>query len=174
MDDSADRTAATPAPEIVVGVDGSSGSMAALAHALTDASRRGARVRAVTVFQRPEYWAESYGLPEPPTIAELTLRGENGLRSTLAQVRRDLGPAEAAVPVDVTAVPGAPARVLVDQAQDADELVVGHRGRGGFAGALLGSVSLQCVLHAPCRVTVVRPPRERDAGRAAEAESAAT
>jgi nucleotide-binding universal stress UspA family protein len=54
-------------------------------------------------------------------------------------------------------LPGAPAAVLVEQAQGADLLVVGNRGRGGLASALLGSVSLHCVLHAPCPITIVRP-----------------
>jgi nucleotide-binding universal stress UspA family protein len=44
----------------------------------------------------------------------------------------------------------------VDQSRDADLLVVGHRGRGGFGSAVLGSVGLQCVLHATVPVTVVR------------------
>jgi nucleotide-binding universal stress UspA family protein len=47
--------------------------------------------------------------------------------------------------------------VLIEQAQAADLLVVGHRGRGGLASALLGSVGLHCVLHAACPVIIVRP-----------------
>jgi nucleotide-binding universal stress UspA family protein len=47
--------------------------------------------------------------------------------------------------------------VLIDMSGEVDVLVLGHRGRGGFASMLLGSVSLQCVLHARCPVIVVRP-----------------
>jgi nucleotide-binding universal stress UspA family protein len=67
------------------------------------------------------------------------------------------GAAAARVDVRVRAVPGPPAAMLIEQSRGADLLVVGHRGRGGFASATLGSVSLQCVLHAACPVTVVRP-----------------
>jgi nucleotide-binding universal stress UspA family protein len=61
------------------------------------------------------------------------------------------------VPVTVDAVNGSPAEVLLWASQDADLLVLGHRGRGGFSSVLLGSVGLQCVLRAVCAVTIVRP-----------------
>jgi nucleotide-binding universal stress UspA family protein len=61
------------------------------------------------------------------------------------------------VPLRVRALPGAASEVLTEQARGADLLVVGHRGRGGFASAMLGSVGLHSVLNAPCPVTVVRP-----------------
>jgi nucleotide-binding universal stress UspA family protein len=51
---------------------------------------------------------------------------------------------------------GAPAGVLVDVSHEASLLVVGSRGRGGFAGLLLGSVAQHCVQHAACPVVVVR------------------
>jgi nucleotide-binding universal stress UspA family protein len=66
-------------------------------------------------------------------------------------------PALAAVPVELHEVEGRAAEVLIEQSRGADVLVVGHRGRGGFASAMLGSVGLQCVLHAQCPVTVIRP-----------------
>jgi nucleotide-binding universal stress UspA family protein len=71
--------------------------------------------------------------------------------------------------VDVRVVPGSAGQVLLDQAADADLLVVGHRGRGGIASACLGSVGLQCVLHGACPVVVVR----LTAAPAARAEVAA-
>jgi nucleotide-binding universal stress UspA family protein len=66
-------------------------------------------------------------------------------------------PALAAVPVELHELEGKLAEVLNKQARGAGLLVVGHRGRGGVASALLGSVSLECVLHAECPVTVIRP-----------------
>jgi nucleotide-binding universal stress UspA family protein len=62
--------------------------------------------------------------------------------------------------VDVERVTGEgqAAHVLLEQARDADLLVVGSRGRGGFTGLLLGSVSQQVAHHAPCPVVVVHEP----------------
>ena len=57
---------------------------------------------------------------------------------------------------------GPPAKVLLESAKDADLLVIGSRGRGGFASAVLGSVSLACVLHARCPVLVFRGKEDDD------------
>ena len=62
-----------------------------------------------------------------------------------------------APPVDIVVAAGPAAGVLIDMSGEVDVLVVGHRGRGGFASMLLGSVGLQSVLHAHCPVIVVRP-----------------
>ncbi|GAA4547429.1 universal stress protein [Pseudonocardia xishanensis] len=140
---------------IVVGVDGSPESRAALNHALETAARQDAALRVVMAVQTPDYSPE-FDCGPPPTPAETTETVERGLRSAVAEARTVVGPLAAAVPVDVEAVFGAPAKALVRAAADADELVVGHRGRGAVAGAVLGSVGRYCVAHAPCTVTVVR------------------
>jgi nucleotide-binding universal stress UspA family protein len=58
--------------------------------------------------------------------------------------------------VEVISSPSGPARALIETAKGADLLVVGSRGRGSVRGLLLGSVSQQCVHHAPCPVVVTR------------------
>ncbi len=139
---------------IVVGVDGSQDSAAALHFALEEAALRGATVRVVRAFDPPESLAIWQGLVEPPSLEAVAARLEDLTRETVDAVT---GKPETAadVPVEVRAIRGEPGKVLVDQARDADMLVLGHRGHGAFAGITLGSVGLRCVLHAPCPVTIV-------------------
>lgn len=140
---------------VVVGVDGSAESLAALSHAMEQAARRGTGVRIVSAFLPPQYWPSAYGLSAPPTVAEV----KADLRTIASRMVEQVVAAQDAlvsVPVELHEVSGSPAKVLIEQARGADLLVVGHRGRGGFASVLLGSVGLHCVLHAPCPVTVVR------------------
>ncbi len=139
---------------IVVGVDGSDGSRAALEFAMEEAARRGSGVRVVWAIPETGYWAAAYGMT-PALIGELGKDLEKAGRTMADAVVADRGDALAGVPVEVLAVPGPAASVLVGQAAEADLLVVGHRGRGELRSMLLGSVGLQCVLHAPGPVTVV-------------------
>ena len=143
-------------PRVVVGIDGSTESRAALRFALEDAARRGQDLQVVSVLLPPQYWPEAYGVAGPPTIVarkgDLRAAAHRLLDEVVAE-RPDL----AAVRVELHELEGQPAAVLIDQSRDADVLVIGHRGLGGFASALLGSVGLQCVLHARCPLVVVRP-----------------
>jgi nucleotide-binding universal stress UspA family protein len=145
---------------VAVGVDGSAESLAALSHAVEQAARRGTGVRVVSAFLPPQYWPNAYGLSAPPTIEEV----KADLRMIASRMVEQVVAAQdalASVPVELHEVSGWPAKVLIEQTRGADLLVVGHRGRGGFASALLGSVGLHCVLHAQCPVTVVRARTRR-------------
>ena len=134
---------------IVVGVDGSDQSKAALRWAVEEARLRGASVRAVYAWSAPYVPVPGAVLTEH-NLEELRLQGERMLEAMNEEVDSK------GVEVERTSVEGGPARVLVEAAKDADLLVVGSRGRGGFAGLLLGSVSQQCAHHASCPVVIVR------------------
>lgn len=145
---------------VVVGVDGSAGGRAALAFALRDAARRDAAVEVVIAYAIPEYSPALYGLPAVVIAPPEQVR--DAARRQATQVAEEVvaelvGELPRRPPVTVTAVAGAAAPALIAAARDADLLVVGSRGHGAFAGMLLGSVGLQCALHATCPVTVVHP-----------------
>ena len=149
-------------PRVVVAVDGSAGSRAALLFGLEDAARRGVPVEAVIAYRPPDLWAEFdvLGQREHDRLSE-RVRAEMAarVRALTDEVVRELPPP---VPeVSVRAVMGTAADVLVRESRGADLLVVGSRGHGGFASMLLGSTSIQCALHATCPVTVVHSPEER-------------
>lgn len=135
---------------IVVGVDGSEGSRAALRWAVEEARLRGAALLAVTVWQYPAMTTmPAFGvLPPSDQLNEEA-------RTHLTQVLREEGALSDGLKVleGVSQGPAAPA--LLEAATDADLLVVGSRGHGGFTGMLLGSVSQHCVTHSPCPVVVV-------------------
>jgi nucleotide-binding universal stress UspA family protein len=140
-------------PRVLVGVDGSAPARAALEFAVGEARLRSAVLEAVMAVQLPDYaWIDPYGvrLPKEDTLQ----RAREKLDRMLASVDTEgleLDPV-------VTAVPAPQA--LVDRSADCDLLVVGSRGRGGFRGLVLGSVSMQCMLHAHCPVTVVHAQPE--------------
>ena len=138
---------------LVVGVDGSTGSAAALEWAYAEARLRGTRVHALCAYQEP--WGLSGGVVRSPeAIHEL----REALRTNAAAVLESV---ERATPDDVTitgeTVAAPPGPALVAAASDADLLVLGTRGRGGFASLALGSVSRYCAAHAGGVVVVVRP-----------------
>ena len=140
---------------IVVGVDGSDCSRTALEFAFDEAVLRGAGVRVIAALPDTAYWAASSGM-SPALLDELTADLEKMARGMVDDLVRKRGGPLTDVPVEVRALGGSPGHVLVDQSRDADLLIVGHRGRGGFRSATLGSVGLQCVLHASVPVVVVR------------------
>jgi nucleotide-binding universal stress UspA family protein len=145
-------------PRIVVGVDFSTGARAALLFALQDAARRGVPVEAVTAYRPPDYWMDFYALatyqPDQPRAVAI-----DRLRTFVAEVVPD-GP-QPPPDVRVHAGMGVAADVLIFESHGADLLVVGSRGHGGFTSMLLGSVSMQCAMHASCPVTVVHSPEAK-------------
>jgi nucleotide-binding universal stress UspA family protein len=141
---------------VVVGVDGSAGSLAALQFAFEEVTRRATGLLVVSAFELPDVWSIAYALPVSCSVDEIR---DSVLRNTRRLVTETFGDqmtAEGAPKVDVVALGGAAAHVLVSAAAGSPLLVVGSRGLGGFRRMLLGSVSLQCAQHAPCPVTVVR------------------
>ena len=123
----------------MVGVDGSPGSLAALRFAAAEAGLRGARLRVVHAWTVPL----AVALPEPAVLGQPIIP-----EPEFEEVRAAL------------LAEGTAAHALVQAAEGADLLVVGSRGRGGFKGLLLGSVSQQCAHHAPCPVAIVPSPRD--------------
>ena len=150
---------------VVVGVDGSAWSRVAVEFALADAARRDAEIQVVSVVHDPEQWPVGIGMASlsagTPATEQILGATEQETRRVVADAVAEVGESATRVPVHVQTLLGTPAGVLIEQAHGADLLVVGHRGRGGFASALLGSVGMHCVLHATCPVTVVRPAARR-------------
>ncbi|WP_369134365.1 universal stress protein [Modestobacter sp. I12A-02662] len=147
---------------VVVAVDGSAGSTAALRFALEDAARRGVPVEAVIAYRVPEMRGDytDIGTAEDQRLSD-TLRRQSvdKVRAVVDEAARGLA---GAVPdVQIRAALGSPADVLVRESHGADLLVVGSRGHGGFHSMLLGSTSIQCATHATCPVTVVHSPETR-------------
>ncbi|GAA1274117.1 universal stress protein [Kitasatospora nipponensis] len=138
------------ARRVVVGVDGSPSSHAALRWAIRHAELIGGVVDAVGAWET----VTSYGWSAPVVPLDLDADvARQRFERELGEVLGDEQPVE----VRRRLVLGNPADVLVDAARGAELLVVGSRGHGSFAGAMLGSVSQRCVTHAPCAVVIVRP-----------------
>jgi nucleotide-binding universal stress UspA family protein len=132
---------------IVVGIDGSSAAQEALEWAIDEARRRDAVVEVVYAWHEPFLVGYDY-------LGELEAGGfqteaEGIIDAAIAAIDT------AGVTVEPKVVPGRPSQVLVDEAKGAALLVVGSRGRGGFSGLLLGSVSQQASHHSPCPVVII-------------------
>jgi nucleotide-binding universal stress UspA family protein len=143
--------------KIVVGIDGSEQSRDALRWALEEARLRSAEIVAVHA------WAPPPTMPEPgpapgfelvTVLPQVREAGEQLVRGVVEEVASGLQ-----VTVEPVAVEGPPVAALVDAAKDADLLVVGSRGHGGFAALLVGSVSQALAHHAPCPLVIHRTRR---------------
>jgi nucleotide-binding universal stress UspA family protein len=134
---------------IVVGVDGSDPSKAALAWAIRQGRLTGATIEAVIAWEPPV----NYGYPIPVVPST---DFEQLARDVVTLAISDVSSPDDQVPIRWKVVEGNAAQVLLDASAGADLLVVGSRGHGGFVEALLGSVGQHCVHHATCPVVVIR------------------
>ena len=134
---------------IVVGLDGSPGADAALAWAVEAARRRKATLWLVHAKDLVRFGDRWLALLPPVETQPMTW---SVLTASLVELED----------VDVADEPyldlGPPVDVLLERARDAQMVVVGSRGHGGFVSLLLGSTSLQVAMRAPCPVVVVREP----------------
>lgn len=139
---------AVPEHRIVVGVDGSAPSNAALRWALRQAHLTGAVVEAVTAWEFPAI----YGYPAPMIDVNFEELATQVAKDAIAEATSD---AEAD-PIYCKVIEGNAAAALLRESAGADLLVVGSHGHGGFVAALLGSTGQHCVHHATCPVVVIR------------------
>ncbi len=140
---------------IVVGVEGSKGSKKALQWAIDEAKHRNATVEVVTAYL-PTY------VPAAPDFGYVPLDPIDlveEVRKMQEAVIEEVAP-NPPVTIDRKLLKGRAADTLIMAADGAAMLVVGSRGRGGFRGLLLGSVSQQIAQHASCPVVIVRPDIE--------------
>jgi nucleotide-binding universal stress UspA family protein len=143
------RPQSSPDGRIVVGVDGSVPSKAALGWAIRQAELTGAMVEAVIAWHHPG----NYGYPVTvPDDADYRKLAAKVVADAIAEVAAPAGPVE----IRPKVVEGNPAAALLATSAGAELLVLGSRGHGGFVEALLGSVSQHCVHHATCPVVIIR------------------
>ena len=135
---------------IVAGVDGSAESVQALRWAARQAELTGSELQVVTAWDYPAFYGWAPANADEPDLADLARTAQNdALREVFGADRPDW--------VRPTVIEGPAARLLVEASKQADLVVVGSRGYGGLADAVLGSVSTYCVHHAHGPVTIVRP-----------------
>jgi nucleotide-binding universal stress UspA family protein len=132
---------------IVVGVDGSEVAHRALQWAIDEARQRGAVVEAIHAWHQP--FVEGYAYMGELPLGHFAGEAQSVLDAAIAAVDTT------GVTVEPRVIAGGASQVLVEEAKGASMLVVGSRGRGGFGGLLLGSVSQQTAHHAPCPIVII-------------------
>lgn len=141
-------------PGITVGIDGSEHAVKALEWAVKEAAIQHSPVTVLTVHLVPRSGWTGNPIVLPADAVDLQ-HAQQAAEEMTAKVTSQLGDARPAS-VTVRAVNGFPAQELIEASRDADLVVVGSRGIGGFARLMMGSVSSQVVHHAHCPVVVVR------------------
>jgi nucleotide-binding universal stress UspA family protein len=147
-------------PRVVVGVDGSTESRAALVAALAEAGRIGAEVEVVATYFPTDSWTDAT-LVLVQSVETIRADLERRTEKLVADVVLAEAATGGAPPVRTTICEGPAAEVLLERARSAQLLVVGSRGRGAIRGLLLGSVALACAMHAPGPVMLVHTQRSR-------------
>ncbi|HEY8474456.1 MAG TPA: universal stress protein [Natronosporangium sp.] len=140
---------------VVVGVDDAADAAQAVGFGFDQAAARGVELVVVRAWQPPPVPWRSDLRPLVYDADELAA-AERRLAADAAASWREKYPE---VPVQIRLMPGSPAHALITASADAQLVVVGSRGRGGFRGLLLGSVARQLIHHAHCPVAVVRTAR---------------
>lgn len=144
---------------IVVGVDGSDGGAAALEFAAGEAALRKVKLHIVSAWEVPVAAYGAGGFVPAPALDPQMLdvfrdRAQQVAEDAVATVKK----LQPTLEVEATSVGGQPADALLEHGGNAEMIVVGRRGLGGFKSLLLGSVSQQVVHHATCPVVVVQQP----------------
>ncbi|MEU8330909.1 universal stress protein [Micromonospora sp. NPDC048839] len=140
---------------VVVGVDGSPSSLVAAEHAARAALLRSRPLLLLHGYLHPL----GYGIPLNPYDLGMPVPSEEAQRM-LETTAADLTDRWPGLVVEVRQVAGGPGITLIEESRQAELVVVGSRGLGGFAGLLLGSVGTQVAAHAHCPVLVVRPDEQ--------------
>ncbi|UVI36797.1 universal stress protein [Brevibacterium spongiae] len=135
---------------IIVGIDGSDNAACALQWATTHAQKTSAEIRLVAAYTVPGVNMSQADIVYPADFDAAVKKTVESIAEAAADSVSDAG-----VPVSTTIVPGDASGVMVEHSKNADLAVVGARGRGGFAGRLLGSVALAMPAHSHCPTVVV-------------------
>jgi nucleotide-binding universal stress UspA family protein len=142
---------------IIAGLDSSAHSRHALEWAIREAGVRHTPLTVLTVHQPVvDYWSMAT-FPGDRELAEQALKGA---QQEVDELLDRLGDQPRPLSVTIQGATGLPAEELIKAAADAEMIVVGSRGAGGFRKLLLGSVSTQLTHHAHCPVVLI-PPEDR-------------
>ncbi|MEU6268784.1 universal stress protein [Saccharopolyspora shandongensis] len=139
---------------VVVGVDSSASSLRALIVAAEEARRRGVPLHVVRAWS---FRTAPRPADCPPNVVPSMDEFQQSVEADTERIVANKLGEHPDLPVHIHVVHSPSPQALLSASKGADLLVVGHRGRGGFAGLMLGSVAEQCVRHAACPVLVVRP-----------------
>ena len=145
---------------IVVGVEGSGGAKAALRFAIREALFRQGHVEVITAFQNTYVPAAPDFNYVPLDPIDIEVEVEKMQQNVVDSVLEELPDKYTGVEIRRRLLKGRPADTLIQESEGAAMLVVGSRGRGGFRGLLLGSVSQEIAHHGMCPVVIVRPDLE--------------